>query len=82
MSTFRSHQLGQAISKAKNACRTEYNSQINRIYRQLDESAENITRSIETDLKNIDKLLDYINRVKQEIELEYSKLNIANYGTM
>ena len=75
-------EIRKAISKAKNACRAEYNSQINRIYRQLDESAENITRSIETDLKNIDKLLDYINRVKQEIELEYSKLNIANYGTM
>ena len=75
-------EIRKNIAKAKNATQGEFMTQINRIYQQLDDSCNDIVHSIETDIKNIDELLNRIDIVKQEIKLEYSKLNISDYGTM
>ena len=68
------------INKAKAENRSAFNSQISKIIENLDESSNKIIASVDKDRKNLEKLLTYIKSVIQSIKIEYSKLNISDYG--
>ena len=70
------------INKAKAENRSAFNAQISKIIENLDSSCNNITKSVDKDRLNLNKLRNYIQSAIQSIKIEYSKLNISNYGTI
>ena len=75
-------EMRKNINKAKAENRSAFNAQISKIIENLDSSCNNITKSVDKDRLNLNKLRNYIQSAIQSIKIEYSKLNISNYGTI
>lgn len=75
-------EMRKNINKAKSENRALFNSQIEKIKQHLDDSCKKITTTVNWDKENLEKLRNYIQSINQTIKLEYSKLNISEYGTM
>ena len=75
-------EMRKNINKAKADNRSSFNAQISKIIENLDSRCNNITKSVDKDRLNLNKLRNYIQSAIQSIKTEYSKLNISNYGTI
>lgn len=75
-------EMRKNLNKAKAENRQSFNSQIEKIKQALDDGCIDITKSVDKDRVNLEKLRNYIQLITQSIKTEYSKLNISEYGKL
>ena len=66
-------EMRKNINKAKADNRSSFNAQISKIIENLDSRCNNITKSVDKDRLNLNKLRNYIQSAIQSIKTEYSK---------
>lgn len=74
------NELRKKLREEKNKNKSELYTQINRIKNELDTYCEKLVAAVNVNKTNIEKLSDYIKTTSETLKLEYSKLNISEYG--
>ena len=73
-------EMRKNIKRAKEENRQAFFSQINGIKQNLSPICNKIVRSVATDLQNIENIKHVIKSIEEGIKLDYSQLNIKDYG--
>ena len=74
--------MRENIQKAKDENRNAFIAQINRINQSLGKTGVAVVEAVDGDRQNLTKLRYLIQKVNNSIQIEYSKLNISNYGSI